>query len=170
MPTPRQVAEQAFEQLRLPLPAPRHSPDLRLADGRVATVVGEHTWFWTDRSVWAPQTKRVQTGPVWAEVVAVPAAMTFTSGSGGSSSCGGPGTPYDRSYGLHAASPDCDFVYTASSFGKPGDQVTASLGIRWRVSWTGSTGSAPVGGTLPDMLSRASVTFAVVEAQSVRSR
>jgi hypothetical protein len=169
LPSPQQLAAQAYDLLVLPLPAPRHSPDVRLADGRSATIVGEHTWLWTERTVWVPRSKRVQVGPVWAEVTATPRLMSFESGLSSGTSCPGPGTPYDRTYGLHAASPDCDFVYQRSSYGLPNDQTTARFAITWRVSWVGSTGSAPAGGALPDMVSRASATFAVAEAQALRS-
>lgn len=169
LPTPAELAARAFEQLRLPLPVPRHSPDVTLPDGRAATVVGENTWAWTDRAVWRPATERVQVGPVWAKVTATPIGMTFDSGLDGSTSCSGPGTPYDRSYGLHAASPDCGFVYTRSSYGQPNDQTTAEWAIQWSVSWVGSDGSTEVGGDLPQMQSRNSATFAVAEVQALRA-
>ncbi|MFF5990645.1 hypothetical protein [Prauserella flavalba] len=169
LPTPAELAARAFEQLRLPLPVPRHSPDVRLPDGRDATIVGENTWVWTDRSVWHPAVQRVQVGPVWAEVTATPVAMLFNSGTGGSMSCAGPGTPYDRSYGLHAASPDCGFVYTRSSVGQPNDQATAEWAIQWSVSWVGSDGTTEVGGDFPQMSSRAAATFAVAEVQALRA-
>ncbi|MTD57139.1 hypothetical protein GKO32_24630 [Amycolatopsis sp. RM579] len=169
LPTPAELAAQAFEQLRLPLPVPRHSPDVRLPDGGDATIVGENTWVWSDRGVWKPAVQRVQVGPVWAEVTAAPVGMTFNSGTGGSMSCSGPGTPYDRSYGLHAASPDCGFVYTRSSVGRPNDQATAEWAIQWSVSWVGSDGTAEVGGDFPQMSSRATATFAVAEVQALRA-
>jgi hypothetical protein len=163
------LAARAFEQLQLPLPVPRHSPDVRLPDGRQATIVGENTWIWTDRGVWKPAVERVQVGPVWAEVTATPVGMVFSSGTGGSVSCSGPGTPYDRSYGLHAASPDCGFVYTRSSVGQPNDQASAEWAIQWSVSWVGSDGAAEVGGDFPEMQSRARATFAVAEVQALRA-
>ncbi|OAP24446.1 hypothetical protein A4R44_04837 [Amycolatopsis sp. M39] len=169
LPTSAQLAAQAFEQLRLPLPVPRHSPDVRLPDGRGATIVGENTWVWTDREVWHPAVRRVQVGPVWAEVTATPVGMTFNSGTGGSASCSGPGTPYDRSFGLHAASPDCGFVYTRSSVGQPGEQARAEWAIQWSVSWVGSDGSVDVGGDFPQMQSRAGASFAVAEVQALRA-
>jgi len=169
LPTPEQLAAQAYDQLVLPLPVPRHSPDVRLADGRSATLVGEHTWIWTEPGVWSPWSKRAEVGPVWAEVTARPQTLVFDSGLTGTRSCAGPGTPYARSYPMHAASPDCDFVYPRSSYGLAGDQVTAGYAITWRVDWVGSTGSAPAGGSLPTMTSRASATFAVAEAQALRT-
>lgn len=169
LPSPAELAGQAFDQLRLPLPVPRHSPDVRLADGRSATVVGEQTWLWTERSAWASVSKRVQAGPVWAVVTATPVAMSFDSGMGAGVRCAGPGTPYDRSFGLHAASPDCGFVFTRSSHGMPGEKTTTTYVITWLVTWSGSTGAAPVGGRLPVLQSRATATFAVVEVQALRS-
>ncbi|MGI8311679.1 hypothetical protein [Saccharopolyspora hattusasensis] len=150
---------------------PRHSPDVRLPDGRSATVVGEHTWFWTAPEDWRPQRERVQAGVVWAEVTAVPVRLSMAPGMGGPvASCSGPGTPYDRSFGLHAASPDCDVVYERSSMDQPGEQVTAQWSITWRVVWQGWDGSAPVGGELAPMTSRAVARFAVAEAQALRTR
>ncbi|RJQ77838.1 hypothetical protein D5S17_14730 [Pseudonocardiaceae bacterium YIM PH 21723] len=150
---------------------PRHSPDLRLADGRPATVVGEHTWLWTEPVAWSPQRKRLDVGPVWAEVIATPVAMEFTPGDGSQAiRCAGPGTAFDRvRFGVHAASPDCDYVYQRSSFGKPDDQVTAEYAITWQVTWTGSTGAAPAGGTLAPLTSRATARFAVAEIQALRA-
>ncbi|MBB4679510.1 hypothetical protein [Crossiella cryophila] len=168
LPSPAELAERAFEQLVLPLPVPRVSPDVQLADGRRATVVGEHTWLWTEPTVWRPQVERVQAGPVWAQVTATPVKLSFDSGMGQGRTCTGPGTPYTRAAGLHAPSPDCDFVYQRSSHGRPGEQVRAWFAITWSVSWTGSTGTAPAGGRLPDLISRAELVLAVVEAQALR--
>ncbi|GAA2779264.1 hypothetical protein [Crossiella cryophila] len=168
LPSPAELAERAFEQLVLPLPMPRMSPDVQLADGRRATVVGEHTWLWTEPTVWRPQVERVQAGPVWAQVTATPTRLSFDSGMGQGRTCTGPGTPYTRAAGLHAPSPTCDFVYPRSSHGRPGEQVRARFTITWSVSWTGSTGTAPAGGRLPDLISRAELTLAVVEAQALR--
>jgi hypothetical protein len=65
---------------------------------------------------------------------------------------------------LHAASPDCDYV-----FDQPRDHVDATFAIQWTVRWTGSTGAAPAGGTLPDMTSRAATSFTVAEIQALNA-
>lgn len=167
-PTPAALAQQAVQQLVLPLPTPQHSPDLRLGDGRQATVVGEHTWFWTSPSDWHRQSQRVEAGPVWAEVTAEPTELSLQPGNGQAAvSCAGPGTEYDPSFGMHAASPDCDLVYERSSVDQSGEQVTGVWSVTWRVSWTGFNGAEPVGGVLPEMTSRSHDTFAVVEAQAL---
>ena len=168
-PTPEKLAQQAYAQLRLPLPTPEHSPDLLLADGRAAVLVGEHTWVWTDRSRFRSQSRRLRVGPVWAEVTATPVGLSFDPGNGDPIlSCRGPGTAFvpGRS-GPHAPSPTCDYLYSRSSADAPGGVVTVEYGIRWQVRWTGSTGAAPAGGQLPDMTSRAATSFAVAEAQAV---
>jgi hypothetical protein len=169
LPTPGELARQAFSQLRLPVPTPSHSPDLRLGDGRAAVLVGEQTWLWTDPARFRQRTRRVQVGPVWAQVTAVPATLTFDAGNGERSVvCAGPGTPYvpgrDRA---HAASPTCGYLYPRSSAGLPGGVVRAEYAIGWRVSWVGSTGTTPVAGQLPQLVSRTTTAFAVAEAQAL---
>jgi hypothetical protein len=169
LPTPGEVAREALAQLRLPVPTPGHSPDLLLAGGRAAVLVGEHTWLWTDPARFRPLTKRLQVGPVWAQVTARPVALTFDPGTGEAAvSCTGAGTPYvPGRYGPHAASPTCDFQYVRSSAGQPGGVVEAVYGIRWQVSWVGSTGTAAAAGQLPDMVSQTAVVLAVAEAQAL---
>ena len=169
LPTPGDLAREAYTQLRLPTPTPGHSPDLRLTDGQAAVLVGEHTWLWTDPSRFTARSKRLQVGPVWALVTARPVALTFDPGTGdAAASCVGPGTPYvPGRYGPHAASPTCDFQYVRSSAGRPGGVVRAVYGIRWQVSWVGSTGTAPAAGQLPDMTSQTTVALAVAEGQAL---
>jgi len=161
--SPEQLAQQAYRLLVLPLPTPHFSPDLHAPTGR-ATVVGEHTWIWTDKASWAVQSKRVQAGPVWAEAIATPTKLLFTPNTDRPLACGGPGTAYTPAAGVHAASPDCDYV-----FERPRDHVDATFAIQWTVRWTGSTGTAPAGGTLPPMTSRATAEFAVMDVQSLNA-
>jgi hypothetical protein len=106
---------------------------------------------------------------VWAVVTATPVVLRFDPGDGSPVVvCRGAGTRFDPArYGLHAASPTCDHVYARSSFGAPGELVTATYEISWRVSWTGWTGTGPAGGSLPGLVSRASARFAVAEAQAL---
>ncbi len=171
LPTPGELAERARQRMDLPLPTPGMSPKVRLDDGREATLVRENTWVWVDPGVWAERSERVQVGPVWAEVTARPRSMRFDSGMGQSVICDGPGTPYDRhSHRMHAASPDCGLRFTRSSEAMPDGETTAVYAITWSVSWRGSTGESGEGGELPDMISRASESFVVAEAQSLRER
>jgi hypothetical protein len=166
--TAADLAQAAYGRLVLPLPTPRHSPDLRLVSGP-AVVVGEHTWVWTDPQIFTTRRRRVQVGAVWAQVVATPVALRFDPGDGTAAvACRGAGTPFDSArYGPHAASPTCDHVYTRSSFGLSGERVTATYEITWRVTWVGAVGAAPAVGALPDLVSRATARFAVAEAQAL---
>lgn len=169
LPTPGELAQEAYAKLRLPVPTAGRSPDLRLADGRPAVLVGEQTWVWTDRSRFQPRSRRLQVGPVWAQVTATPVGLSFDPGDGSSVvSCASPGTPFvegrDRQ---HAASPTCGYQYERSSAQQPGGVVSAEYGITWRVSWTGASGAAPAGGQLPEMTSRTPTVFAVAEAQAL---
>jgi hypothetical protein len=169
LPTPGELAQQAYAQLRLPVPTPEHSPDLQLADGRAVVLVGEQTWLWTDGSRFRAQSLRLRAGPVWALVTATPVGLSFDPGDDAPIvSCAGPGTAFvpGRDAG-HAASPTCGYQYQRSSAGEPGGVVTAEYGITWRVRWTGCTGNAPAAGQLPDMTSRTSTSFAVAEAQAL---
>ena len=132
LPSPAELAQEAYAQLRLPVPTPEHSPDLRLADGRVAVLVGEHTWVWTDRSRFRAQSRRLQVGPVWAAVTATPVGLSFDPGNGDPVvSCVGAGTPFvPGRYGPHAPSPTCGYLYSRSSAGSPGGLLTVEYGIR----------------------------------------
>jgi hypothetical protein len=168
-PTPGQLAREAYAQLRLPAPTPEHSPDLRLADGRAAVLVGEQTWLWTDRSRFQMRSRRIGVGSVWAEVTATPVELSFDPGDGAPVlSCAGPGTPFVVGRDpQHAASPTCNYQYQQSSAAKPGGEVAAEWGITWRVRWTGAAGAAAASGQLPDMTSRTRAAFAVAEGQAL---
>lgn len=165
--TPEVLAQQARGTLKLPRPKPRRYPAEVLPDGRPYTMVRMPTWFWTDASTFKPLSKRTQAGGTWAEVTATPVALTFNPGNDDEPvSCAGPGTPFRR--GVHAAleeSPSgCQYRYRRSSFGHPDGQLTATYGIRWRISWVGSGDTS---GALPDMTTTTTATFAVAEAQAV---
>lgn len=162
--TPESLAQQAYEQLVLPPPMPKHSPDFTLSADRSATVLGEQMWLWTANEVWAPQRRRVQVGTVWAEAVATPIQLTFESGTGDGVTCSGPGTPYSASAPLHAPSPDCGYVYRQPA------EVTTRFSITWSVSWTGAIGSVPANGVLPNLVSSAEKNLSVIEIQALNER
>jgi hypothetical protein len=169
LPSPAELARDAYALLRLPVPLPRRSPELRLADGRPAVLVGEHTWVWTDRSVFTPRARRLQVGPVWVRVTAMPIGLEFDPGDGSPAvGCAGPGTPFVTGReALHAPSPTCDVVYRRSSAGQPGGVVSGVWAIRWRVSWVGGTAVSAESGALQDLMSQIAAAFAVAEAQAL---
>jgi len=169
LPSPAELAREAYALLRLPVPSPGRSPDLRLADGRAAVLVGEHTWIWTDGTVFTARSRAVRVGLVWARVTATPVGLSFDPGTGDPvAECVGAGTPWVPGRdGLHEPSPSCDAVLTRSSAGRPGGVVTVTWAIRWRVSWVGAAGGRPASGALDDMTSRTQVVLAVAEAQAL---
>jgi hypothetical protein len=164
---PAQLARQAFASLKLPRPVPPMSPSgATLPDGRPYTVVQVPTWYWTTPASYQPKTARAAVGPVWAQVTVTPVALTFTPGDSGSTvSCAGPGKVWTAQVGPWTNSPGgCDYSYPQSTYGYPGGQLTATYGIVWRATWTGSGGS---GGAFPDVSTTATARFAVAEAQAV---
>ena len=165
--SPAQLAQQAFATLTLPKPVPPTSPSgARLPDGRPYTVVQVPTWYWTTPESYVAKTARAAVGPVWAQVTVTPVALTFAPGDTGSTaSCAGPGTVWTPQAGPWAHSPaSCDYEYPQSTYGYPGGQLTATYGILWRATWTGSGGT---GGGFPDVTTTATTRFAVAEAQAV---
>jgi hypothetical protein len=164
---PAQLAQQAFATLTLPKPVPPTSPSgARLPDGRPYTVVQVPTWYWTTPASYVAKTARAAAGPVWAQVTVTPVALTFAPGDTGSTaSCAGPGKVWTAQTGPWAHSPaGCDYEYPQSTYGYPGGQLTATYGIIWRATWTGSGGT---GGGFPDVTTTATTRFAVAEAQAV---
>lgn len=162
------VAQSVLDQLELPRPVPQHSPDVAMADGRRATVVGEHTWVWTDPSMWRPHTERIDAQGTWVEVTAEPTHLRVDPGTGEAPAvCAGPGTAYTPDAGPHAPSPDCGLMLETSSWDQPGEQITTEWAVTWRITWRGAGTSGPTEGSLPDMTSRTAHRLAVVEAQSL---
>jgi hypothetical protein len=168
--TPATLAQVAYGQLVLPHPTTGRSPSGRLQDGRPYTFVKAFTWFWTDPATYGVRVKRVQAGPVWAQVTAQPVSLSLDPGDGqAAAACAGPGRAWQdgRDGQWDRAPGGCDYQYQRSTFGYPQGELTATFGITWRVSWTGSTGAAPAGGVLPDLRTTTTDTFAVAEAQAV---
>ena len=169
-PTPAQLAQRAVASLTLPHPTIGMSPDVGLNDGQLATIVRVPTWFYTDASTWVTRTARASAGPVWAQVTVRPIALTFSPGDGAATvSCEGPGRAWvagkDAEW-AHAPG-GCDYSYQRSTYGYSGDVLTATYGIEWRATWTGSDGTS---GTVPVPPTTTTSTFAVAEAQAVVTR
>ncbi len=166
-PDPEQLAQQALSTLHIPTPAPGRYPAGTLKDGRPYTVVGPaYTWFWTDPARFQPLSATAAAGGVSSPVTVPPSALTFTPGDGAAAvSCAGPGVAWNQNAGPWAASPaGCDYQYPHSSIHDPNGEGTATYGIRWTITWTSNVGD---NGTLPDLTTTATATFAVAEVESV---
>ena len=162
--TPAQLAQQALRQLRLPTPTIKRSPPERNSDLSVPyTWVNLWTWYWTSPARWRPLSERATAGAVFAEVTGTPRELVLDPGDGSAAvSCPGPGRPWRASDGNSAPSDGgCGYRYRHVTTDGP---LTATVSIRWVVTWTGSGGA---GGTLPDMTTSASSTFRVQQVQAV---
>ncbi len=171
-PSPGELAEQAAASFRLPDPTWGHFPAFTLKDGRPYTVVKTHMWFWTDPATWQTLSATAQAGANWATVTATPEALVLVPGDGnGAVECASSGRAFDKTQDAYRSSwvpqpePDgCDYVYQRSTWDYPGEVLTASLQIRWVLSWTGSGDTS---GTLTSRVTSADSTFMVAELQAV---
>lgn len=159
--TPQQLMIEAYGELRVPSLPPATAPPLG-QDG----LVGLPEWFWVQAAGWRPLSVTVSAGPVWAKVTATPVSLTFDPGAGISPvSCQGPGTAYNPGQPSARQHTDCSYTYLQPSAGLPGDVYQASVGITWRVVWTGSGGA---GGVLAPALSVATgLTIPVAQGEAL---
>jgi hypothetical protein len=158
--TPQALARQAYKELAPPLPDPHTAPP-RGQDG----LVGLPEWFWVPAAQWAPLTRRLAVGRVWAQVTATPRKLTFSPGAGlPAVSCPGPGTPYNPALPAGAQRSDCTYTFDQSSGGLPGNAYAGSVTITWTAAWTGSGGT---GGTLPPLTRTTTFAVPVAEAQAL---
>lgn len=164
--TPQELLQEVEGELTVrPLPAKTAPP--RGADG----LVGLPEWFWIPKAAWLPvRTRRLQVGPVWAQVLATPQSVSFVPGGGLSGpTCNGPGTPFSPADPSRASA--CTFTYQRSSAGQQGGAYAASVVVTWRVTWKGfSPATGPVGGTLNPALQIADqFSLKVAEGQALVS-
>lgn len=159
------AAEQAESSITLPSPVIETNPS-------GASFVNLSTWFWISSSVWRPFTATASAGGVSATATATPVRVEFSTGDGGSVTCQGPGTPYDRSEASSAQTTACSHIYRSSSAnqqspdGNPNDAaylVTAT--ITWSVTWEAV--GAPGGGILAPMTTSSTARLRVEQIESV---
>lgn len=160
--TPAVLAQEASGLLRLPAPTIERSPDATNSDHGVPyTWVNLWTWFWTSPATFTPKTRTVTAGVVSATATATPTALIFDPGTGDAPvTCPGPGRPWRSADGdRFPTGGGCGYRYRQVS-----TSVTATVSIRWTVTWTGSNGES---GQLPSLITAASATFAVQQVQVV---
>lgn len=162
--TPAQLAQQAVAQVKVPEPTFERSPSAGNSDRGVPyTWVNLWTWFWTSPQTWRPVSRTARVGPVWATVTARPDRLVFDPGDGGRPvECAGPGRAWQPADGQSKPSGGgCGYLYKHVT----GDGLlTATVSIRWTVTWVGSGGS---GGALPSMTTSATSQFEVQQIQAV---
>lgn len=166
-PNPAVLAVQAAGDLSLGEPSIDRSPSASLRyDGYPLTYANLATWFWTSGPSWQVQvspkvTATNEVATAWAQATARPTALVFDPGNGDTPvSCAGPGEAW-ASGDTNGPSPSgCSYTYTQATT----NPLTATVSIRWQITWTGSDG---MGGTLPVQVTSASQQLQVLQVDSV---
>jgi hypothetical protein len=164
-PTPGQLAQRAYGQLRLPAPTIERSPPATNAyNGVPFTWVNLWTWFWTSPASYAPVSKTEAVPGVAATVVARPSVLVFDPGDGSPPvSCPGPGRPWTNADGNAPPPNGCGFRYRHTSNGAT---LTVTVTIQWDVTWTGTGGA---GGALNGLTTQAAGPLQVLDVQMVNT-
>lgn len=157
-PSPEQLAQQAYNQLRLPPPQIHASP-------AETQLVNLPTWLWMDRGQWRPQTATASVPGVSVTATATPQSVTWSMGDGSTITCQGAGSPFPAGGDPKAASPDCGHTYRQTSQGQPNNTYPVAATVHWTVTWSG----AGQGGTFPDLTTTSNATFAVAESQALNN-
>lgn len=158
LPSPAQLAQAAYNQLRLPSPAIEANP-------AGEQLVGLPTWLWMDRNQWAPVSSTASVPGVSVTAVARPTSVVWVLGDGTTLTCGGPGTRYAASGSPKRGSPDCGHTYRMSSAGRPDGAFAVSATVHWTVTWSG----AGQGGVFPDMTTVSNAAFRVAESEALNN-
>lgn len=158
---------------KLMLPEPPAWASLIIDDqGRSAALVNGATWFWTDPALYKPWSAKAEIdndefGHLWASVTATPIGLEFTPRPGEKPvKCQGPGEAFDPYVNNRAvdAPSGCFFRYRRTTSDDPGNVVTSSVGIRWRIDWQGSNGDK---GTVAQFVTKTDRPLSVVEQHTL---
>lgn len=128
-------------------------------------LVGMPVWMAADQSptTWGPNTASASAGGVTVTATAKVAKVVWVMGDSSSVTCTGPGTVYEKSYGLKE-SPDCGHVYTRPSVSLPGGTYKVTATSTWVINWQGGGAN----GQLTEVRD-SSVAVSIVESQAVNS-
>jgi len=140
----------------------------RTAPPAADMVVNVGTWFWVPRVVWRPVqvTATIVTpyGPISVTVTARPTTLVWSPGDGGrSTSCRGPGQPWQPRHGDRAATA-CMHTYRSASHTVRSHTYGARMTVVWKVTWRSSL---LVGGSLPDIRTGVGLDVVVRELQAL---
>ena len=164
---PRVLALQAENAMTLPAPVIHLDPS-------GSSVVGLATWLWVDPSLWHDFSVTATAGTVSATAVARPVGVTWSTGDGGSVTCGGPGAVYEPALPSAWQETYCSHTYARTSIGQltpDGDpdhgQFAVVASVEWAVTWT-ALGAAG-GGPLPTLYTSSSTPLRVVQIESLNA-
>jgi hypothetical protein len=130
-------------------------------------LVGMPVWMAADTSqtTWGPNSASASAGGVTVTATAQVSKVVWDMGDGSSVTCTGPGTVYQKSFGLKA-SPDCGHVYTQPSDQQQGGAYPVTATSTWTVNWQVNGGGQA--GTLTEVR-QSTVQLTIVESQAVNS-
>ena len=164
--TPATLAEQAYKSITFPHPSGDRSPSQTLLyRGYPFTYVRLWTFWWTSPATWKTLTARASAAGFTASVTARPVALVYDPGDGSAAqSCAGPGRPWTKADGSSAPSDGaCGYQYTKVT----GSPITSTQSIVWKITWTGSGGTA---GEIPQLVTSTSGQLNVMQIQTVVTR
>ena len=162
LPSPAQLARQAWARLVPKVDVPQYNPHRRDGAGG-GTVVGFDTWLWLGGGGMAERSASASAGTNSATVTAQVASVSFDPGDGSPPLiCAGGGVPYDPA--RPDAVSDCVHRYLHPSATAAGGAFVLTVRVVWSASWTGTGGT---GGTLPPLTVAAQTPIRVVELQAV---
>ncbi|MEU8196248.1 hypothetical protein AB0C10_20925 [Microbispora amethystogenes] len=152
--TPEQLARRAYKLIPIAPPTVLTAPP-RGQNG----LVGLPQWFFLADRQWAPKSKRLHIGGVWAAATATPERMTISTGDGQTLTRDGPGTAYDTTRPADQQSSTCSHTYQ-----HPASAYRVTVSVTWSGTWRGSGGT---GGTLPPITKSVTFPIRVIEAQAL---
>jgi hypothetical protein len=157
LPSPAQMAQMAFNQLRLPTPSIATNP-------AGEQLVNLPTWMWLS-SGWGPVSATASVPGVSVTATATATSVTWSMGDGSTVTCTGAGTPFHPGTAPTASSPDCGHTYRTSSASQAGQAFPVAATVHWTVTWAG----AGQGGVFPDLTTTGNAAFRVAESQALNN-
>jgi hypothetical protein len=161
--TPAGLAEQAYKTIRFPEPSGDRSPSQnQLYRGYPFTYTGLWTYWWTSAGTWKPLSATASAAGFTATVTARPVALVYDPGDGAAAvTCSGPGRPWEQSDGNNPPSDGaCGYQYHQVT----SSPITSTQSIIWKITWTGTGGSA---GEIPQLATSTSGQLNVMQIQTV---
>ncbi|MEV5880658.1 ATP/GTP-binding protein [Streptomyces sp. NPDC052101] len=159
---PAQLAQEALDKMTLLGP----HIDINPKPGGKG-LVGMPVWMAADTSqtTWGPNSASASAGGVMVTATAKVSKVVWDMGDGSSVTCTGPGTVYQKSFGLKT-SPDCSHVYTQPSDQQQGGTYPVTATSTWTVNWQVNGGGE--NGTLT-AVRQSGVQLTIVQSQAVNS-
>ncbi|HEU4945956.1 MAG TPA: hypothetical protein VFT31_02275, partial [Kribbella sp.] len=141
------------------------APQIGTAPGPGAIgVVNMPVWMWVTKSenTWGPIKRDASVPGLTVTATAQVKAVTWTMGDGHTIRCEGPGTPYQKTYGIKD-SPTCGHHYRKTSRQQPSCKYAVTARADWQITWQSTLGDT---GQLT-MIRQAATQLRIGEARPV---